>query len=285
MTDWDGRFARFAQRKTAAAVNATLLPFTTEYDRVGPEQLAIGNAWTRALFDGPFYVPRVSDHRPTTSLVFVQSRDGDTVAKDPSVLGGGESDKHLIYEGLSRVSADAVLSGAETLRDTDVVLSVWHPELVALRAAIGLPRHPAQMVATLRGLSLDAGMMFNLPELRVVILTVPSGEQAMREDLRERPWIDCIVMDGPGNLPSAFHTLPSRGIRRISAIGGPTIATALVDAGLVGDLYLTTSSRTAGEPGTPLYPGPVVGETRLRKHGTGVDAGVVFEHVVISGRS
>ena len=30
----------------------------------------------------------------------------------PSSLGGGDADKHLIYEGLSRVAADAVLAGA-----------------------------------------------------------------------------------------------------------------------------------------------------------------------------
>ena len=83
-------------------------------------------------------------------------------------LGGGETDKHLIYEGLSRVAADAVLAGAETIRGGDIVLSVWHPELVALRASLGLPRHPIQIVATLRGLELDAACMFNVPELPVV---------------------------------------------------------------------------------------------------------------------
>jgi hypothetical protein len=62
---------------------------------------AIGNAWTRRLFDGPFYLsaaPR--DGVPVTGLVFVRSRDGNTVAKDPGTLGGGEADRHLVYEGL-----------------------------------------------------------------------------------------------------------------------------------------------------------------------------------------
>ena len=78
--------------------------------------------------------------------------DGNTGAADPSTLGGGRDRQALIYEGLSRVAADAVLSGAETLRGGDMVLSVWHPELVALRRSLGLPRHPVQVVATLRGL-------------------------------------------------------------------------------------------------------------------------------------
>jgi len=52
--------------------------------------------------------------------VFVQSRDGNTGARDPSSLGGGDTDKHLIYEGLSRVASDAVVAGAETIRGGNI---------------------------------------------------------------------------------------------------------------------------------------------------------------------
>src|SRR6185295_18839222 len=133
-----------------------------------------GNAWSRSFFDGAFYLSTAAPARdvPAASLVFVQSREGNTVAKNPSALGGGEADKHLIYEGLSRVAADAVLGGHATLRDGDLMLSIWHPELVALRTELGLPRHPIQIVATLHGVDLDNGLMFNLPELRVMLVTV-----------------------------------------------------------------------------------------------------------------
>ncbi len=68
------------------------------------------------MFDGLFYVsPPAGRDVPSANLVFVQSRDGNTVTRDPSVLGGGEADTHLIYEGLSRVAADAVLAGARTI--------------------------------------------------------------------------------------------------------------------------------------------------------------------------
>ena len=45
------------------------------------------------------------------------------------------------------------------------------------------------------------------------------------------------------------------GIHRISAIGGRVTATQLVDAGLIQDIYLTTTSLEGGEPGTPWYCG------------------------------
>jgi riboflavin biosynthesis pyrimidine reductase len=293
MSDWDVRFARFAERKTQAALDVPLSPFTTEYDRAGLTRLPIGSDWTRARFDGPFYIapigrpatnddrPATNDQRPSTSLVFVQSRDGNTGAKDPSVLGGGDTDKHLIYEGLSRVAADAVLSGTGTVGGSDLVLSVWHPEIVALRGALGLPRHPVQIVASLGGVDLETRLMFNLPELPVVVISSRDGEAMMRAGLRARPWIQCIVTNGAGGLVQAFRAVRARGIQRISAIGGRTMATALLDAGLVDDLYLTTSPKIAGEPGTPLYRGQLRGEAILRKHGTGADDGVVFEHLVI----
>jgi riboflavin biosynthesis pyrimidine reductase len=218
---------------------------------------------------------------PATSLVFVQSRDGNTGARNPSTLGGGEADKHLVYEGLSRVAADAVLSGAETIRSGDIVLSVWHPELVALRASLGLPRHPTQIVATLRGVPIDSGLMFNVPALRVIILTLPSVAASMRDALAMRPWVTPLPMRSPSDLPAAFEDLRRVGLATISCIGGRMLARQLIDAGLVRDLYLTTSAKDGGEPDTPVYPKPLAGELVVRKRGTGPDEGVVFEHLTL----
>src|SRR5690349_2668159 len=102
------RFDEFAARKTAEALKAKLEPWKTDLDRPRDDQIAIGSPWTRSIVDGNFYVCAPGD-LPSTSLVFVESREGNTVAKNPSALGGGETDKHVIYEGLSRVAADAVM--------------------------------------------------------------------------------------------------------------------------------------------------------------------------------
>jgi riboflavin biosynthesis pyrimidine reductase len=283
--DWLERFRQLADRKQREAVSAAISPFTTEIDRDGDGVAAIGNDWSRALFDGPFYVsPPQSADLPSTSLVFVQSRDGNTGAKNPSTLGGGEADKHLIYEGLSRVAADAVLAGAETVRGGDIVLSTWHPELVALRASLGRPRHPIQIVATLRGMNFD-GLIFNVPELRVILLTVPACTDLMLTALADRPWITPIVMATTRDLVHAFRDLRARGIETISCVGGRTLAGQLFDAGLIQDVYLTTSAQAGGEPNTPMRDKPLRGDLVVRKHGTGRDAGVVFEMFNASERS
>ena len=280
--DWRARFEAFAARKTAKAEAAAIAPLVTDLDGGDGSLVPLANDWTRRMFDGPFYASRAqASDLPSTNLVFVQSREGNTVAKDPSTLGGGEADKHLIYEGLSRVAADAVLGGAGTIRGGDIVLSVWRRELVELRAALGMPRHPAQIVATLHGVPLDEGLLFNVPDLRVVVITIARGAAAMRDAVAARPWISLLVMESPFDLPSAFRTLRQLGIERVSCIGGRTLAGQLIDDGLVQDVYLTTAPRSGGEPDTPFYAKPLRAREVVRKRGTGADEGVMFQHLLV----
>jgi riboflavin biosynthesis pyrimidine reductase len=222
-------------RKTAEAFGATLPPYLTDFERPADHVVPIGSDWTRRLFDGLFYMSRIPDCRPACNLTFVQSFDGNTAANDPGALGGGETDKHLVYEGLSRVAVDAVMAGAGTVRDGDRVFSVWHPDLVALRTALGKPRHPIQVVATARGLDLDHGLLFNTPEVCVIFITV-SRDEHFHEAIARRPWMSVILLEHPADLPAAFERLRARGIERLSCIGGRHIAAQLIDAQLVDDL-------------------------------------------------
>lgn len=277
---WRDRFERFAHEKTRAAISAPLPPYATEWDAPAADAASIGNAWSTRLFDGRFHLSRAGLRRPGCGLVFVQSADGNTGAADPSTLGGGSTDKHLVYEGLSRVAADAVLAGARTVRGRDIVFSVWHPELVSLRSSLALPRHPVQIIATLQGLPIEQMLLFNVADIPAILVTTAQTIRGMAASLRDRPWITSIVMSDPSGLPAAFEELRAMGIARVSCVGGHTLATALLDAGLVDDVYLTTGARPGGEPGTPLSPHPWRARVAVRKHGTGPEAGVVFEHIL-----
>ena len=123
--------------------------------------------------------------------------------------------------------------------------------------------------------------MFNMPALRVTVITVPRGAEAMRDGLATRPWITPIVMNRPHDLPDAVRQLRHQGVRQLSCIGGRTLARQLIDARLIQDLYLTTSAQSGGEPRTPFYDAPLRTTPIARKHGTGADRGVVFEHLRI----
>jgi riboflavin biosynthesis pyrimidine reductase len=221
---------------------------------------------------------------PAVSLVFVQSREGNTGAENPADLGGGDTDLHLIYEGLSRAAADAVLAGAATASGR-VFFSVWRPEIVSLRESLGLPRHPAQIVLTREGrVDVDGTLLFNIPTVPVFILAGEGSREKLSRPLADRPWITVIpiVQD---DLRASIAKLGEHGIRRISAVGGRSAASALIDAGVVQDLYLTSTTTAAGQPDTPFYTGRRQVHRRLvvrKRSGPGVEPPIVFEHSTLA---
>ena len=284
---WEERFTSFVGRKTAAAAAAEIPGYVTvESHGAGHRLSAIGNRWTIERFDGHFYESRPADPAlPAVNTVFVQSADGNTGSDTPLELGGGLTDKHLIYEGLSSVHADAIITGATTVAGGDTVMAVWHPELVALRASLGLPRYPAQVIATRSGeLDIESSLLYNAPHLRVFILTNDEGAEVLRPHTSSRPWIR-VLSNGPrSDLVAGLKVLRAQhDVVRVSSIGGRTMATQLIDAGVIQDIYLTTSPRPGGEPGTPFYTGTAaLNTTRIvKKAGQGVEEGVVFEHLVL----
>jgi riboflavin biosynthesis pyrimidine reductase len=216
------------------------------------------------------------------SLVFIQTKDGNTGGSNPGSFGGGATDQHLIYEGLSRVAADAVLAGAGSVH-ADALFSVWRPELVALRLSLGLPRHPVQIVVSKRGrLNFDA-RLFNLSCVPVFLIAGDEGLARHESAVRARPWIRLIRLQGESLQPALEQLRLEEGIQRISAIGGRRTATRLVDEGLAQDICLTTASHAGGEAGTPWYAGahPPRLTAITRKQWDERGAGVVFEHMLI----
>jgi riboflavin biosynthesis pyrimidine reductase len=241
----------------------------------------IGNAWSREYYDGPFHVFAAPADRPAISLVFVQTRDGNTGASNPAELGGGPTDKHLLYEGLSRVAADGVLAGASSVGHS-VFFTIHTPQLVALRQELGFPRHPAQMVISNDGHFDVNGKIFTTPDVPVFLLAGDRCRSRVAAEFARRPWITIVPLGE--DLRATFTQLRhDYGIGRISAVGGRVTATALVDAGLVQDIYLTTSPIDGGEPNTPWYVGerkPQL-ETIMRKTELAA-APIEFEHLAIA---
>lgn len=243
--------------------------------------IAIGNDWSREYYDGSFHLFQYPDRLPAVSLVFVQSRDGNTGADNPADLGGGPTDKYLIYEGLSRVAADGVMAGASTIGKS-VFFGIIHPELVKLRHELGLPPHPAQIVVSEKGNIDLSARVFSTQDVRVFLLAGEKCIEKTAADLRARPWITMIPIDG--DLPAAMRRLRrDHEITRISSVGGRTLATSLVDAGLVQDIYLTTSTIDGGEPRTPWYTGPAQPQLRLivSKREDVAEAPIRVEHLAI----
>jgi riboflavin biosynthesis pyrimidine reductase len=277
--DWRERYATLEARRTRQST-APLARVRTIEDRSAFANVrAIGNAWSRAAFDGAFY-ETPPEGGVSIGVVFVRSREGNTGTRNPAAFGGGAVDEHLVYEGLSRVAADAVVTGAGTLHP-DALFTVWRPELVDLRLSLRLPRHPAQVVMSADGsVRPDEVLLFNLPDVPVYVITSAAGRERLAPCLAQRPWAAAVVAR---SLPEQFAQLRDAGIRRACSVGGRRSATALVDADLVKDVYLTTTQAESGEPGTPWY----TGKRRLEMKTVAIrewdgEHGVVrFEHEVL----
>jgi riboflavin biosynthesis pyrimidine reductase len=279
-------FRAFAEKKMRAVEQAVILPLRTVEDRSHAYDVRrVGNAWTRLHYDGDFHLFNPPPDLPAVSMVFVQSRDGNTVTTDPATLGGGPTDMHVIYEGLSRVAVDGVLAGARTV-GMRVFFTLWHPEVVALRKSLGLPRHPAQVVLSQTGrINLDA-LLFNVPEVPVFLILGEQGMERWTPRVAGRPWITIVPLSSSG-LRETFRRLRrEHGLSRISVVGGRTVASALIDAGLAQDLCLTTSAVDGGEPGTPFYAGsePPTLEPVVRKECGGDRFPIRFEHFAVAPR-
>ena len=279
-------FAAFADGKTRQAEQAAIAHLKTSEDRSAAfDCVQIGNGWTQEYYGGLFSLPTLPPRDlPAISLCFVQSKDGNTVAPNPDVLGGGPTDKHLIYEGLSRVAADAVMAGAATVAGPETFFSVWHPQLVALREALAFPRHPAQVVLTGRGcIDLERTLLFNVPDAAVYVIAAPGACERLQAAAASRSWVELIPMHGRDLITPLTYLREKRGIRRVSCIGGRVTATTLLDAGLVQDVCLTTTARAAGEPGTPFYAGKkkIALALMVRKHADDPEYPIAFEHLAV----
>lgn len=273
----------FVERKTEAAVRAHIHPLVTIDDRSAEWPVRpIGNAWSRRYYGGDFHLLAPPPDRPAVSLVFVQTKDGNTGADNPGDLGGGPTDLHLIYEGLSRVAADAVLAGASTVGRT-VFFTVWHPELVSLRHELGLARHPAQIVASKDGRLDFDNLIFNEPEVPVFVLAGAGCLTRHAPAFTRRPWITIVPVDAAGLSGAMARLRADYGIKIISAIGGRTVATALIDQRVVQDVYLTTSAIDGGEPNTPFYIGRQSPNysTIVRKTETQTAEPITLEHLAL----
>jgi riboflavin biosynthesis pyrimidine reductase len=278
---WRARFDAVQARRRAAA-NAPLTDVRTLVDCGAEHALRpIANDWSRAAFDGAFYESAAD---LSIGVVFVQSGARNTGTRNPASLGGGAVDEHLIYEGLTRVAANGVVVGAGTLHP-DSFFSVWRDELVQLRAARGLSRHPAQIVLSVDGTPCpDEVLLFNVQDVPVFIITSAAGRDRLSPALESRPWVHAIL---GASLAEQCAELRTRGMTRLCSIGGRRSASELVDAGLMQDVYLTTTQSSAGEPGTPWYVGrrSLSFEPVVVKEWDGRDGVVRFEHLLVIPRS
>ncbi len=208
-------------------------------------------------------LPSGGPDRPFVYLNMVVTLDGQTAVGGSAWAIGTEVDHHLFRQ--LRVHADAVLSGAGTLRRDDVVVTT-HPWLQERRRRAGFPPNPPAVLlsATCQFDPQTFGkQFFRRADFDRLVLTTPQADPADVARVRARGVAVEVLPAGPDggvDLRAALRHLAGRGVRRLLCEGGPTLTTALVRAGLVDEVFLTVTLRVGGDPAQPrLFAGPVPG--------------------------
>lgn len=209
-----------------------------------PREIPLGDVYRSLARDG-------SSDRPYVILNMVQTLDG-AVAVDGKAWTLGSEVDHYLFRTL-RGWADAVLSGAGTLRLNDVVATT-HPHLQAERAAAGRSANPAAVVVSSLAKFDEATLgkrFFTRRDLVSIVVTTDLARPSDRrraEDAGAEVLVVPATATGEVDLTAAVRLLGARGMTRILAEGGPATNRRLADAALLDELFLTVTPRLAGVP-------------------------------------
>ncbi len=217
---------------------------------VGTELL--GGEGVRVIHPRPLLGEPSCADRPYLALNMVATVDGRAALNGSAVGIGTPADKHLMRE--LRAEADVVLHGAGTVR-ADPLSARVPPEMVEQRVARGLPPQPLGAIMTRSG---------NLPEhhpyYQSATIIYITSDQTVTFPV-SGPTIEVCHVEG---VLQAIQDLKQRGVRRIVCEGGPTLNSALLQAGLVDELFLTIAPKLiGGEDPLTLVEGPGLGTIQL----------------------
>lgn len=165
------------------------------------------------------------DPGPYLRADFVSSVDGAIAVEGRSEGLGSPADK-ASFRAL-RTTCDAVIVGAGTLRAENYGAVRFGAAAAAWRAEHGYAPQPPVVVVSRSG-ELGSGRVLEGP----VLLSAPQGPEGVE-----------LLPTDPVEMVAALH---ERGLTRLLCEGGPALLTTLLRAGLVDELFLTTSPQLVG---------------------------------------
>jgi riboflavin biosynthesis pyrimidine reductase len=231
----------------------------------------------RELYDGDLHFRTSPASRPFVFANFASTLDGVVSYEIEGKSGGSTisnsdpADRFIM--GLLRASADAVIVGAQTVRDVGIK-SLWipedsYPDAKHLYAeyrvnTLHKPEYPLLVVVSGTGrLGLERAI-FRTPAVRTVVITTSAG----REELTRRGAtslgsveIHALSSNSDGIAPPAILQLLQShfGVKTLLHEGGPTLFGQFLAAGAIDELFLTLSPQIAGRKGDVIRPAIVQG--------------------------
>jgi diaminohydroxyphosphoribosylaminopyrimidine deaminase/5-amino-6-(5-phosphoribosylamino)uracil reductase len=199
------------------------------------------------------YLKHVRTGLPYVTLKMAASLDGKVAARDGSSRWiTGEAARAEVH-GM-RAAADAIMVGAGTAMRDDPVLTVRD------RSSLGRPK--LRVVVDGAGVVPETGRVFTDDRAPTLVATTERAPET-----RRRAWADAgaevLVLGDPGTahtpLDRLFEILGKRDLQHVLLEGGPTLAWAAADAGLVDRVVVFLAPVLLGGAAAP---GILMGEGR-----------------------
>jgi diaminohydroxyphosphoribosylaminopyrimidine deaminase / 5-amino-6-(5-phosphoribosylamino)uracil reductase len=206
-------------------------------------EVDVGVGAEEARHDHAGHIRRMRDGRPNVLLKLAVSADGKAGAagRRPAPITG-EAAHDRVH--LMRAQSDAIMIGIGTALADDPLLTCrlpgmekYSPVRIVLDSALRLPpeSRPAQTAR-------------QVPVWVIAGLDAPrAAEEALRAQGVEV--IRSQAGDGRLDLLAVVQVLAARGITRLMAEGGPSLAAALLSADLVDEAHLFNSPTVVGPDG------------------------------------
>jgi diaminohydroxyphosphoribosylaminopyrimidine deaminase/5-amino-6-(5-phosphoribosylamino)uracil reductase len=208
----------------------------------------IGPGAVEAARDHAGHFRRVRDKRPHVILKLAVSSDDKIAAVGHRPVAiSGEAAKARVH--LLRAQCDAILVGIGTVLADDPLLTCRLPGMEA--------RSPVRVVLD-RALRIPAtGRLVHSARetpLWVVTSNVSEAPAAMKLGAAGAQVIRVATATAPPaglDLPAVLHALAGKGITRLLVEGGARVASSLVTAGLVDEVWLLRGRDSVGAGGVP----------------------------------
>jgi diaminohydroxyphosphoribosylaminopyrimidine deaminase / 5-amino-6-(5-phosphoribosylamino)uracil reductase len=191
------------------------------------------------------HIRRMRDGRPQVMLKLAMSADGKVAgAKRQRIAITGNAVRDRVH--LMRARSDAIMIGIGTALADDPVLTCrlpgmdkMSPTRLVLDSGLRLPIR-SRLVATAR----------DTPLWIIAGKDAPiASETALRQGGAEVMRV--AKKNGRLDLHETLRLLATRGITRLMVEGGPTVASALIEADLIDQAVFFHSSMVIGEAGVP----------------------------------
>jgi 5-amino-6-(5-phosphoribosylamino)uracil reductase len=189
--------------------------------------------------------------RPQTIVILATSVDGKIADRDrsPARFGSAQDKAHLESQ-IAQV--DAVLFGAGTLRSYGTSLPITNPDLLQHRHQQDQPPQPIHIVVSASGV-IDPDLRFFQQPLPRWLLTTSAGDRR-RQEMRSGQFDRGVVADdasGDLDWSVALAECKTAGIETLAILGGGTVVAALLEAGLIDQLWVTICPLLLGGSAAP----------------------------------